>query len=289
MNIVFFCQSCGARFAVDAHVAGKQGRCKQCGQRMTVPRADQIASMAAMPALATAGGAAGAVAAAPPGGNWLAQMTSKVGLVPLTVDRMPKIFKKRPSPLDDALGDGKPYELVKPARRAPGARSSGPANAVVIAWRGQLGHVMKLLRWINQAAYLLSVPFIMLLLLGATVHNWSMAIWGATMVVLLNIARLVSGIANVAVIPFRDGIALKKMKKPLRRVIEPVITIMLVILAFAFIPWLSRGGDTGKKSISERVRESAHDLKQEIKSKVARAADKVKQAGASVDEKDNPP
>ena len=59
------------------------------------------------------------------------------------------------------------------------------------------------------------------------------------MVVVLNIARLVSGLFNLAVIPFRDGINWKRLKKPMRRVIEPVVTIALVGLAFAFFPWLS--------------------------------------------------
>ena len=39
MGIVFFCQSCGARFEVDPRMAGKRGHCKKCGQIMTIPRA----------------------------------------------------------------------------------------------------------------------------------------------------------------------------------------------------------------------------------------------------------
>ena len=61
MGIVFFCQSCGARFEVDPRMAGKKGHCKKCGQYMAIPRAEEIASMAAMPALAAQ--APGAVAA----------------------------------------------------------------------------------------------------------------------------------------------------------------------------------------------------------------------------------
>ena len=45
MGVVFFCQSCGARFEVEARLAGKKGRCKQCGQYMTVPKAEHLASM----------------------------------------------------------------------------------------------------------------------------------------------------------------------------------------------------------------------------------------------------
>ena len=126
-------------------------------------------------------------------------------------------------------------------------------NVVVRVWRRQLGGVQKLFRKINQAAYLVSVPFLMILLLGAVVGNRPMALFGATVVVLLNIGRLVAGVANLAVIPFRDGINLNKMKKPLRRVIEPAVTIGLVVLAFTFIPWLS-SGQSAKGSIADRIR-----------------------------------
>ena len=60
--IVFFCQSCGARFEVDPRFAGKRGHCKKCGQVMTIPRAEQLSSMMAMPALVAAGGGAGLLA-----------------------------------------------------------------------------------------------------------------------------------------------------------------------------------------------------------------------------------
>ena len=69
-----------------------------------------------------------------------------------------------------------------------------------------------------------------------------MALFGAAVVVVLNITRLISGVFNLAVIPFRDGLNWKRLKKPIRRLIEPAITIGLVGLAFAFIPWLSKGG-----------------------------------------------
>ncbi len=120
MGIVFFCQSCGARFEVDPQMAGKKGRCKKCGQFMEIPLAEQIASMVAMPALAGAavggGRNSGGDAAGPSIGSWLkGGAVSQVGLAPMTqtVDRIPR-FKKKPDALDDAE-DSKPYVLAKPA------------------------------------------------------------------------------------------------------------------------------------------------------------------------------
>ena len=64
MNIVFFCQSCGARFEVDPRMAGKKGHCKKCGQFMSIPRAraDRVDGRDAGAGAAASG--AGAVAGA---------------------------------------------------------------------------------------------------------------------------------------------------------------------------------------------------------------------------------
>jgi hypothetical protein len=275
MGIVFFCQSCGSRFEVGPQMAGKKGRCKKCGQQMTVPRAEELASMSAMPALVVAGAGAAAVAdaGAAAGGtsmsSWLKGGISQAVLAPLTLDRKP-LRPVLPSALDDGA-DSKPYVLAHPERMHRG-RATAHDNAIVRIWRRQLGKLQKLFRTINQAAYVASLPFLMILIFGAAVKNRPLALFGATFLVLINIARLVAGGANLAVIPFRDGINMNKMKKPLRRVIEPAVTIGLVIAAFAFIPWLTT--DTAAKGdIAHRIRSSAEDLKKEMKGEVNRVVD----------------
>jgi hypothetical protein len=251
MGIVFFCQSCGSRFEVDPRMAGRKGRCKKCGQFMEIPQAEQIASMAAMPALAAAavggGGVPGPAAASPSIGGWLKTgAISQVALAPLTLDRVP-IRKRKPDPLDDAE-DSKPYVLARPLIEDRG-RAKVQDNVVLRLWRQQLGGLMKIFRKINQAAYLLSVPFIMILLLGTAVRSRPMAMLGAAAVVVLNIGRLAAGVVNLALVPFRDGLDWKKMKNPLRRVAEPALTVGLVGLAFLFIPWLSTG-EPAKRGIA---------------------------------------
>jgi hypothetical protein len=286
MNIVFFCQSCGARFEVDARMAGKQGRCKKCGQRMSIPQAAELASMASMPALALAAApsgpassaavpvGAGAAAGAPRGLSWLRAATSNVGLAPITVDRMP-LAPRKATPLDDSLGDSKPYALAAPVSEWRG-RATIHDNVVLRVWRQQLGHIQKLFRKLNQAAYLISIPFLMILILGAVIGNRPMAVFAAAFVVLLNIGRIVAGAANLAVVPFRDGLNFSKMKKPLGRLIEPAVTIVLVILAFTFIPWLSSGAPASG-SVGDRVRSGARSLGSDIKGEVDKAVERARQ------------
>src|SRR5262249_36015474 len=137
MSIVFFCQSCGARFEVEPRMAGKKGRCKKCGQFMAIPRAEEIASMAAMPALAAAAVGGGVVAGAPAGGggpsiaSGLKAGVSKLALAPITLDRMP-ISPRKPSPLDEAE-DSKPYALAQPTRKDRG-RVRVQDNIIVRVW-----------------------------------------------------------------------------------------------------------------------------------------------------------
>ena len=172
MGIVFFCQSCGARFEVDPRMAGKKGRCKKCGQHMTIPRAEQIASMAAMPALATAGVGAGGAAAVP--APLPAAHRSGPGSRPVSarwpwhrspVDRI-AVRQKKPQahPLDDAE-DSKPYVLAQPVGekrgRVQGAGQRRPERLEAAARQGP-----EALPQDQPGRVPVSVPFLMILLLG---------------------------------------------------------------------------------------------------------------------------
>jgi hypothetical protein len=222
---------------------------------------------------AVAGPGARAGAGAQGMSDWLKASVSKIGLAPLSIPAMkPRSFA--PSALDDAE-DSKPYVLEKPDRREARGHGGGPPNAVLAAWRHEVGLIQKIFRWMNESAYLVSIPFIVILLFGIAVKAHAIAVFGAAFVVLLNIGRIVAGVANLAVIPLRDGLNLRKFKKPLRRVIEPVVTIGLVVLAFTFIPWLSTGkGSTG--SISDRIRATAETLEKDIQGEVGKVTDKAK-------------
>jgi hypothetical protein len=76
----------------------EKGRGKKCSQRMTVPRAEELASMSAMPALELAGVGSGGGEKSIDG--WIRAGISQVGLAAITIDRMP-LHPTRPSALDD--------------------------------------------------------------------------------------------------------------------------------------------------------------------------------------------
>lgn len=270
MGIVFFCQSCGSRFEVDPSMAGKRGRCRRCGQHTVIPGADEIASMTAIPVLAAAapgvGASAGRAAAsgldAPPSiAAWLKAGISQVGLAPLSVDRMPLPRPTLPSALEDGE-DSRPYALADPKVDNRGAVRIQD-NIVLRLWRRELGGFQKVFRWFHESAYFVSIPFVMILLFATAIKNRPLALFGATIVVLLNLGRLAAGVANLALVPLRDGLTARRYKKPVRRVVEPILTIAAVVLAFTFIPWLS-GGRSAGGNLADRLRAGATGLGKEI-------------------------
>jgi hypothetical protein len=217
-----------------------------------------------------------AAARAPSMGGWLRSAASSVGLAPLTLDRVPIGMRRgaAPSPLDDAE-DSKPYLVAGPELAPSRGRSSGRPNVLLQLWRGPLGAFQKLFRKLNQTAYLVSIPFVMILLFGIAVQKRPIAMFAATFVVLLNIGRIVAGVANLAVIPLRDGINVKKMKKPLRRVVEPVVMIGLVILAFTFVPWLS-SSESSTGSVGDHLRNSVEGLRKDMKGEVGKTVEQAR-------------
>jgi hypothetical protein len=262
---------------------------------MTVPAAKDLASMVAMPAIAPAlvGAGAGAVAARSGGGGgsmaWLAAANSNVALAPLTIDRMP-IGRPVKSKYDDDLGDSKPYLVGQPLIAGTRAPKAQAASGLKMAWRKELGGVQKFFRKLNETAYLISVPFLLLILLGAIIQNRPLALMGATAVVLLNIGRIIAGVANLAVVPFRDGIFQgilflippltffylyehwNKLKKPTMRIIGPIATMALVFLAFTFVPTLRKDGKVvGVKDLKNEIRAGAKDLKGEMVGEIGKA------------------
>jgi hypothetical protein len=109
------------------------------------------------------------------------------------------------------------------------------------------------------------VPFIMLLLFGAVTRNRHLAVLGATVVIVLNIGRIISGFADVVLVPMRDGINWKRLKKPLRRLIEPILTIGFVAAAFMFLPSLSKGAPRREPGVLQKLQEKVEQEQAAIK------------------------
>lgn len=268
MSVAFDCNNCGAHFDVDSRLAGRAGRCRKCGVKMTIPRVREREPVAA--------------AAAP--GNWLEAVTSQVALKPLTIEKFPalkrsQLTRSRHEDEDDTPG---PYGLLGPvpAEERRG-RAVSPVSGLKVFYYHRLSGFRGLLRWIADSAYMLSIPCIMLLLMGIILKNRPLALAGATGIVVLNLIRLVSLLSQMAVVPFREsfiqGVLFyippftffvlskhwKSLKRSAKKLIEPAVTILLVFLAFTYVPWLYTG-KTDAKSGASRLRSGVTTLKKDM-------------------------
>jgi hypothetical protein len=261
--------------------------------------------VAAAPAAAARAGAAVGVKAAPAAApglpkaaapvkpaarplNWIDAVTSQVALAPITEQKL-SALRKKPTPLDDASFTGLYKVASAPSLPVLEAARGKPAGAVTRGYRHGMGRIQALFRWINQSAYLVSVPFLMVLLLGVVTNSQSLLALGGVVVVALNIGRLIAGLANLVVIPFREspiqGVMFlippltfvylaknwDKVRKPVQRIVGPIVTVCLVVLAFVIAPML-HGGLKKNESLKDQVREGVGSAKEALGRKFEKAS-----------------
>ncbi len=136
---------------------------------------------------------------------------------------------------------------------------SGPASWLVVTWRAAITRILKLLRFIDAWAYLISVPFLVLLAVGFIIAHRPLANFSAVMVFLVNYGRFWTDLLALFVRPFRQspmhGLAFlcppyglyyivtrwRQVKPTLRRMATSCIPIVLVVLAYAFSPLVNPG------------------------------------------------
>ncbi len=125
---------------------------------------------------------------------------------------------------------------------------------------------------------------------------------GITGIVVLNLVRLIAGLANLIVIPFRKspltGVLFlippltffhiwrhwDKLRKPVGRVIGPAFALTIVVLAYAFVPGLSRASRTGG-SLQHRLEASVNVLHSDVTRQVNRTSGDVKRLSKEVERK----
>jgi predicted Zn finger-like uncharacterized protein len=292
MKISFHCPSCHSRFDVDASLAGRKGKCKHCGGRLEIP--------SAVPAeLASVGDGGGvAVRANPRPKTWVEAVNSNVGLAPISMTGMRPAARNamvQAALVEDPHPEKLSYSLASAPAVKAAAATSKPVGIVKRVYRREIGLLQRILRWVSESAYFVSVPFLLLILIGVVMHNRPLALFAATIAILLNIGRFVTGMAYLLAIPFKEGIFAgifflippftffyiaqhwSKLQRPLKRIAEPALTIVLVVLAFAFIPWLSSDGKSDG-SLLDRAKNEANILKSEVQGQaggIGRSLEKV--------------
>jgi hypothetical protein len=191
--------------------------------------------------------------------------------------------------------DQRPYALADTAyRRSFLDWSSGPAGWLRVQWRRGIGLVLKLLRLVDNRAYLVSVPFTILMVFGIVVGRRGFVHVGAVVVVLANYGRFWTDVLAVFVRPFKEGplhglaflfppygiyhliTRWAQFKPTFRRMMTSCIPIVLVALAYSFIPFINPEVETiqgipeklesGERKLLEEIREFPEEVETKLRS-----------------------
>lgn len=158
--------------------------------------------------------------------------------------------------LEEYRRDPRGYQLAEEldSRFFRWARGSRPANFMYTQWRKAVGGILRVLRFVDDWAYLISIPFLVLIVFAIAIGNRPLVHTGAVVVVLVNFGRFWTDLLALFVRPFKEGPVhglmfffppyaiffisrhWDKFQGTFRRLLTSFVPIVLVILAYAFIP-----------------------------------------------------
>ena len=280
---------------MNARLGGKIGRCKKCGHRMTIPAAPPPAASVAASGMFRLG----AVAPAEPPPSSPAESpqasegapnspaSSFLGLAPITEDFVKPVVPAKPEPVEESSSSL--YDFA-PSVKVPSPfgqeQRFKPARRPTTFYGTLIGRVLYILRKSNDFAYLISVPFMLLLLLGIVLKQQHLAILGVTWVIVLNIGRLAVNGFYLVILAFRNGPVegalffippltfyylarhWETMKPATLRFLGPAVLIVGAVLVFVCVPWFT-GGDAGEDLlIGEQIKDGIGAWAEEIQDKV---------------------
>lgn len=285
MTIRFSCQSCDSDFGVDDKLAGKKARCNHCGNRMTIPAVPQERKAALPAAAAMARQTKASAAKGNASMNWM-DAVSQLKLKPISAAMSPAVRRILDKPEDsitsykiDVPRENYAGQVLKKQIASEAARAADAMSATNYRFFNKISRV---LRHINDATYGISVVFLIVACAGVIMDRHPLVVFGVSMIVLLNIVGLVSGVANLIAINFRKNpvrgllflippVTLyylsenwSKWHKPIGRIATPALILLLVGLAYAYLPVIN--GDAQKnRSLSETVDAIKSDVSDSLK------------------------
>ena len=190
--------------------------------------------------------------------------------------------------LEEFQKDRLPYELSGSPDKSllfRWDRASGPAGWLLVKWRKGVGLVLRGLRFVDDWAYLISVPFIVLIVFAIAIESRGLVHTGAVVVVLANYGRFWADLLAILVRPFKEGpvhglaflfppygiyylwTRRDKFKSTFRRLLTSCIPIVLVVLAYAYLPFINPAAKDAR-SFPEKIRSGERELVNEIREDV---------------------
>lgn len=232
-------------------------------------------------------------------GNWrrVKKDVETLGLVTVTNDKLQAIQRAAASDHYEE-DDERSLKLqpIKQKRQPVGSGVSKFAHRQAFkankAYGKAMGGTLRMLKTISEIAFTITWLCLLMILVGTVIQQRSWVTGGAIGVMVLGIGQIALNFFCFVLMPFGNSIGqafkffLPPYKKKQRRavfnaawrVVSPLIPMIGVVILMAYVPWLSRGDVAEDATIQERLRSEVDVLKSDVKSKVDRGVDAVKQA-----------
>ncbi len=181
---------------------------------------------------------------------------------------------------------------------------SRPAGWIYVKWRAAVGTLLKILRWIDSWAYLISVPFIVLMIFGLVAQERRLVHIGAVVTVVANYGRFWADVLALFLRPYKDGpiqgLAFlfppytlyyltahwDRMKPIVRRIATSCIPIVAVVLIYSFLASVNPAVKdvkgipahlgAGKRELDREIGQGVERAKEEVRSEVERVEKRVR-------------
>ena len=282
MKIAFACQHCGHQLVADAALAGRVGRCRSCGRRVTVPEgaaAAKVTPSAAAPKKKPL--PAAPPPARPPAGDYQ--------LRPVTPIREPAL--EVPGWGDD----DSEMVVVRPPVPVASRPSRAEPAPLLKAYRACFSLLVNATTWISETSYTVSLILLILSVASGMIGQHSLAAWGVRGIIGLNLVGLAGDVASLVNLsfrkdPLRGALFLlppatlyylwtdwRRYRDTVNRMRIPLMTLAFVGVAYLFVPWLSGGNDqeTSVVSAAERI---VGDLEERFGGRRGQMEEKLKTA-----------
>ena len=255
--------------------------------------------------------------------GWLDAVNSQIALKPVSLENLGSLRRAKEIESDSISYRPSDSELQQLRRKQKSAKDGLVRQSYDQTFR----KAAKLFRWINETAYGISILFMILAIVGYVMQlttdsgsaaggratrntrsaetststlgakalplpNHRLITIGVSGIVILNLVRLVAGLANLIAIPFRkspiEGILFlippmtflyiwqhwKRMEKPVGRILGPAFALGLVVVAYTLIAMYGKGRHS-RGDIVKDVDSAVKSIKKDVGSSVEQLQNKV--------------
>ncbi|QDU80618.1 hypothetical protein Pla110_23490 [Polystyrenella longa] len=303
MPISFACPECGRQFTVRDELAGKAGHCNSCQHRFHIPDPTPVMSGASKSGHYRLGKASpSSKANGQPGGYHVPSAVDLAAVSQHSLDRVQR--NERRWEEEEESG---PYQVKTP--RTPWReqhqinkqrkKSKAPGAMKEFYW-DRLRGLRHLLDNLNDFGYLVSVPFIAMVIISILWQSQNIGLIGASGIIAVNVIRFYINLIHLAVLPFRQSLMQgilflippftfyylyqnwKPMKKGAKKLFGPMFQIIAVILVFTFLPFLHSGKGGDNMKLPERIKSEADTLFKEAETNTQKVKEATRKQGTKL-------